>query len=187
MRARRRGCAFRSSRCRSPISIDVVMAMLARGRPRRPHPRRAERGRSRHPLRRGPERRAPTIRTAPAACTARCSRPTASSACSARPSSARSARSISSGAASISPSPASPAAPAPRHPGGIPNLPDDVTREAYSHEVSSAGFWPGGAGGEGGPFFYSYAYPTPEGFAEAQGRAGRGPLRRGARRVHPRL
>ena len=58
--------------------------------------------------------------------------------------------------------------PAPPHPGGIPNLPDEVTREAYSHEVSSAGFWPGGAGGEGDPFFYSYAYPTPEGFAEAK-------------------
>ena len=57
---------------------------------------------------------------------------------------------------------------APRHPGGIPNLPDEVTREAYSHEVSSAGFWPGGAGGEGGPFFYSYAYPAPAGFAEAK-------------------
>jgi hypothetical protein len=58
--------------------------------------------------------------------------------------------------------------PAPRHPGGIPNLPDAVTREAYSHEVSSAGFWPGGAGADGGPFFYSYAYPTPPGFAEAE-------------------
>ncbi|HEV7659090.1 MAG TPA: DUF5996 family protein [Allosphingosinicella sp.] len=57
--------------------------------------------------------------------------------------------------------------PAPLHPGGIPNLPDEVTREAYSHEVSSAGFWPGGAGGEGGPFFYSYAYPSPKGFADA--------------------
>lgn len=57
---------------------------------------------------------------------------------------------------------------APRHPGGIPNLPDEITREAYSHEVSSAGFWPGGAGGEGGPFFYSYAYPSPEGFAAAR-------------------
>jgi hypothetical protein len=56
---------------------------------------------------------------------------------------------------------------APRHPGGIPNLPDAVTREAYSHEESSAGFWPGGAGAEGGPFFYSYAYPAPAGFAEA--------------------
>jgi hypothetical protein len=43
-----------------------------------------------------------------------------------------------------------------------------VTREAYSHEVSSAGFWPGGAGAPGGPFFYSYAYPTPDGFAEAR-------------------
>ncbi|WP_374406398.1 DUF5996 family protein [Pelagerythrobacter sp.] len=55
--------------------------------------------------------------------------------------------------------------PAPLHPGGIPNLPDAVTREAYSHEVSSAGFWPGG-GGIDEPCFYSYAYPTPEGFAE---------------------
>jgi hypothetical protein len=58
--------------------------------------------------------------------------------------------------------------PAPLHPGGIPNLPDSVTREAYSHQVSSAGFWPGGAGAEGGPFFYSYAYPSPEGFGEAR-------------------
>jgi len=57
---------------------------------------------------------------------------------------------------------------APLHPGGIPNLPDDVTREAYSHEVSSAGFWPGGAGSPGGPFFYSYAYPAPSGFARAK-------------------
>jgi Family of unknown function (DUF5996) len=58
--------------------------------------------------------------------------------------------------------------PAPLHPGGIPNLPDAVTREAYSHEVSSAGFWPGGAGGGGDPFFYSYAYPSPDGFANAR-------------------
>lgn len=58
--------------------------------------------------------------------------------------------------------------PAPPHPGGIPHLPDAVTREAYSHEVSSAGFWPGGAGMPGGPFFYSYAYPAPDGFAEAR-------------------
>ncbi|HYJ81265.1 MAG TPA: DUF5996 family protein, partial [Allosphingosinicella sp.] len=57
--------------------------------------------------------------------------------------------------------------PAPLHPGGIPHLPDSVTREAYSHEVSSAGFWPGGAGGGGDPFFYSYAYPSPEGLAKA--------------------
>lgn len=55
---------------------------------------------------------------------------------------------------------------APIHPGGVPALPDDVTREAYSHEVSSAGFWAGG-GGLGFPAFYSYAYPTPEGFGEA--------------------
>lgn len=57
--------------------------------------------------------------------------------------------------------------PAPAHPGGIPNLPDEITREAYSHEVSSAGFWPGGAAGGAEPFFYSYAYPSPDGFARA--------------------
>jgi Family of unknown function (DUF5996) len=53
--------------------------------------------------------------------------------------------------------------PAPLHPGGIPGLPDAVTREAYSHEVSSAGFWPGN---EAFPqaAFYSYAYPEPAGF-----------------------
>jgi hypothetical protein len=56
--------------------------------------------------------------------------------------------------------------PAPLHPGGIPALPDRITREAYSHEVSSAGFWPGG-GGIDAPTFYAYAYPTPEGFAKA--------------------
>jgi len=56
--------------------------------------------------------------------------------------------------------------PAPLHPGGVPALPDRVTREAYSHEVSSAGFWPGGGGIEY-PAFYSYAYPTPAGFSDA--------------------
>ena len=56
---------------------------------------------------------------------------------------------------------------APLHPGGIPALPDEVTREAYSHEVSSAGFWPGG-GAIDFPAFYSYAYPAPDGFADAQ-------------------
>jgi hypothetical protein len=55
---------------------------------------------------------------------------------------------------------------APRHPGGVPNLPDDVAQEAYSHEVSSAGFWPGG-GAIDYPAYYSYAYPAPEGFAAA--------------------
>ncbi|MBI2821671.1 MAG: hypothetical protein HYX74_05550 [Acidobacteria bacterium] len=55
---------------------------------------------------------------------------------------------------------------APDHPGGIPNLPDRVTREAYSHEVSSCGFWPGG-GPVSYPAFYSYAYPEPAGFREA--------------------
>lgn len=56
--------------------------------------------------------------------------------------------------------------PAPPHPGGVPNLPDAVAREAYSHEVSSAGFWPGGPGAEE-PVFYAYAYPEPPGFREA--------------------
>ena len=62
---------------------------------------------------------------------------------------------------------------APQHPGGIPNLPDWVTREAYSHEVSSCGFWPGG-----GPIpyaaFYSYAYPEPDGFSDAPVKPGEG-------------
>lgn len=52
--------------------------------------------------------------------------------------------------------------PAPRHRGGIPNCPDWVMEQAYSHEVSSCGFWPGGSA-EGS--FYSYAYPEPDGFA----------------------
>ena len=52
---------------------------------------------------------------------------------------------------------------APRHPGGVPHLPDDVACEAYSHEVSSAGFWPG-SGAIDYPAFYSYAYPEPAGF-----------------------
>jgi hypothetical protein len=56
--------------------------------------------------------------------------------------------------------------PAPPHPGGIPNLPDWVAREAYSHEVSSCGFWAGG-GPVAYPAFYAYAYPEPSGFAAA--------------------
>ena len=55
---------------------------------------------------------------------------------------------------------------APLHPGGVPNLANDVVREAYSHEVSSAGFWPGG-GVIDYPAFYSYAYPEPTGFPSA--------------------
>ena len=55
---------------------------------------------------------------------------------------------------------------APPHPGGIPHLPDAITREAYSQEVSSLGFWPGN---DAMPraIFYSYAYPEPQGFAQA--------------------
>lgn len=52
---------------------------------------------------------------------------------------------------------------APRHPGGVPNCPDLVQELAYSHEVSSCGYWPGG---DSGGAFYAYAYPEPPGFAD---------------------
>ncbi|MGZ8304674.1 MAG: DUF5996 family protein [Telluria sp.] len=55
---------------------------------------------------------------------------------------------------------------APQHPGGVPNCPDWVTREAYSHEVSSCGFWPGSEAMPA-PLFYAYAYPEPPGFKSA--------------------
>jgi len=58
---------------------------------------------------------------------------------------------------------------APRHPGGVPNLPDAVAHEAYSHEESSAGFWPG-SGAVDYPAFYSYAYPEPAGYRAAKAR-----------------
>jgi len=57
---------------------------------------------------------------------------------------------------------------APPHPGGVPNLPDRVTREAYSHECISAGWWPGNGGGPvREPAFYAYAYPEPAGCPQA--------------------
>ncbi len=56
---------------------------------------------------------------------------------------------------------------APRHPGGVPYLPDAVAHEAYSHEVTSAGFWPG-SGAIDYPAFYCYAYPEPPGFRAAK-------------------
>ena len=65
---------------------------------------------------------------------------------------------------------------APPHP-GVAIMPDFITRESYSHELSSAGFWPGGEGLEA-PVFYAYAYPTPEGFKGA-------PLRPAAARWEP--
>jgi hypothetical protein len=61
---------------------------------------------------------------------------------------------------------------APPHPGGLPGLPDRITREAYSHEVSSAGFWAGGVTAAE-PFFYSYIYPEPDGFRSADVAHGR--------------
>ena len=74
---------------------------------------------------------------------------------------------------------------APLHPGGVPGLPDAVVREAYSHEVSSAGFWPGA---EAFPraAFYSYAYPQPAGFRDRPA-SPRLLFRYDARRVHPAL
>jgi hypothetical protein len=58
--------------------------------------------------------------------------------------------------------------PAPQHPGGIPHLADRVTREAYSHECISAGWWPGSVGGPvAEPAFYAYAYPEPAGCPDA--------------------
>ena len=107
---------------------------------------------------RGPRSTPPTtriMRTASGVCSLR---RTGCSSSSARDSSARSARSTSSGAASIIAVTRFSGRKAPPHPGGIPSLPDAVTREAYSHEVSSAGFWPGG-GAIDYPAFYSYAYP----------------------------
>jgi hypothetical protein len=56
---------------------------------------------------------------------------------------------------------------APRHPGGVPHLSDEVACEAYSHEESSAGFWPG-SGAIDYPAFYCYAYPEPAGFRAAK-------------------
>jgi hypothetical protein len=61
---------------------------------------------------------------------------------------------------------------APRHPGGVPGLPDRITREAYSDEVSSAGCWAGGAT-PAEPFFYSYIYPEPDGYRAAKVKHGR--------------
>jgi hypothetical protein len=61
---------------------------------------------------------------------------------------------------------------APPHPGGLPGLPDRITREAYSDEVSSAGFWAGGATAAD-PFFYSYVYPEPDGYRGAKVAHGR--------------
>jgi len=60
---------------------------------------------------------------------------------------------------------------APPHPGGIPGLPDRITREAYCDEVSSAGFWAGGVVAAE-PFFYSYAYPEPAGYRDRRPLAG---------------
>ena len=61
----------------------------------------------------------------------------------------------------------------------MPNLPDWVTREAYSHECISAGWWPGG-GALDEPAFYAYAYPEPAGLPEA-------PVRPAAAYYHPQL
>jgi hypothetical protein len=68
--------------------------------------------------------------------------------------------------------------PGPRHPGGIPNLPDEVAHEAYSHECISAGWWPGSAAmGVAEPAYYAYIYPEPPGCPDA-------PVRPAAARWH---
>src|SRR5256714_8940847 len=69
--------------------------------------------------------------------------------------------------------PFSPGRPAPPHPGGVPHWPDAITREAYSQEVSSLGFWPGNAAAPT-PILYSYAYPESPGFTEAKVQPGAG-------------
>ncbi|HEX2624341.1 MAG TPA: DUF5996 family protein, partial [Sphingomicrobium sp.] len=61
---------------------------------------------------------------------------------------------------------------APPHPGGMPGLPDRIAREAYSREVTSAGFWAAGAA-EAEPFFYSYIYPEPDGYRASKPSAGK--------------
>jgi hypothetical protein len=61
---------------------------------------------------------------------------------------------------------------APQHPGGVPGLPDRIAREAYSREVASGGFWAGGVT-PAEPFFYSYIYPEPPGYREANLAHGR--------------
>lgn len=61
---------------------------------------------------------------------------------------------------------------APPHPGGMPGLPDRITREAYSHEVTSGGFWAGGVT-QAEPFFYSYIYPEPDGYRSSKLAQGR--------------
>jgi hypothetical protein len=61
---------------------------------------------------------------------------------------------------------------APPHPGGLPGLPDRITREAYSHEVASGGFWAGGVT-SAEPFFYSYIYPEPAAYRDAKVAHGR--------------
>ena len=89
--------------------------------------------------------------------------------------------------ASTSPARGSRARPAPPHPGGMPNLPDCVTREAYSHECISAGWWPGTVGSPvAEPAFYAYAYPSPRA-ARSDRPARGGALRHGAARVDPAL
>ena len=144
---------------------------------------------------RNPRRHA--VRAGPAACRlqrgtgcttsgARWSRPTGCSKPFGRALSASAARFTSSGAASTLRLRASPAVKRPPHRGGVPNLPDWVAREAYSHEVSSCGFWPGG---EAMPYpvFYAYAYPEPGRLQVGVGAPGRRAVQLRPRRVRPPL
>ncbi len=126
--------------------------------------RHAERDARRFALRRRSACGAPMMRMRHVASGARSSRRSACSTSSAPAFSARPARRISSGAASILPRPASRAGPRRVIPAACPDLPDAVTCEAYSHEESSVGFWPGS---DAYPHaaFYAYAYPAPPAMA----------------------
>ena len=70
--------------------------------------------------------------------------------------------------------------------GSVPNMPEAVVLDAYSHEVSSAGFWPGGQGIDY-PAFYSYAAPSPEGFRRGEGASGASRLEPGSQPIPPAL
>ena len=139
------------SREEVPLNAGSVAALHRRlvddARPARPAVELqwpSERDRGRGPVRRDDRLAANMTAIPPSGCGRRSRRCFRSSRASARASRARPARCISGGAASTSRSRRFSGRPAPPHPGGVPGLPDRITREAYSQEVSSAGFWAGG-------------------------------------------
>ncbi len=187
-RRHRRRCHAASLDLGPRTVADFYAAVMAHARrPRRRHRDLADARRDprRHPVPRRPGPRQLRPRRGRTASGSRSSRWNGSSRCSAPGSSARPARCTCSGEPSTSPTPASRAEPRPPHPGGAPNCGPHVMWEAYSHEVSSCGYWPGPPGEEG--VFYAYAYPDPPGYRDTPVAAGRRPLGRRARRVRPAL